>query len=149
MIKKLQSPIPGHVRVVFELPSCLWADRVFLSGDFNSWRAEEIQLRQDRNGVWRTMLDLPVGRRYEFRYLIDGEWRTDFHADGQADNQYGSQNSLVIAELDENEQEGSRTGAQVHERAQMRTQTVSRSASLNVVGQRKRRTKGAPVTPAT
>ena len=37
MIHKTQSPLPGHVRVVFELPSCIWADRIFVVGDFNHW----------------------------------------------------------------------------------------------------------------
>lgn len=131
MIKKIQSPIPGHVRVVFELPSCLWADRIFLSGDFNNWRAEEIQLRQDRNGVWRTMLDLPVGRHYEFRYLIDGEWRTDFHADGQADNSFGSQNSLVIAELGEEEQVRHRRSSQVSEQPRRQVRKPAKATTVH------------------
>lgn len=121
MIKKGTSPIPGHVRVIFELPSCIWADRIFLCGDFNNWRDAEIQLQQDRNGVWRTVLDLPVGQRYEFRYVIDGEWRTDFHADGQTDNTFGTQNSIVVAELDESERPASIRTGQVIERQIART----------------------------
>lgn len=136
MIKKYASPIPGHVRVIFELPSCLWADRIFLSGDFNDWRTEDIQLRQDRNGVWRAMLDLPVGRRFEFRYLIDGEWRTDFHADGQADNLFGSQNSLVVAELAEEDQSIRRPSGLVSERSLVQMRPVPtvrrRQASVSV-----------------
>jgi 1,4-alpha-glucan branching enzyme len=124
MIKKYPSPVPGHVRVVFELPSCIWADRIFLSGDFNNWNAGDIPLRQDRNGVWRAALDLPIGRRYEFRYLIDGEWRTDFHADGHADNTYGSQNSLVIAEMEEATVGGFHRNSQADERRKIRTRKV-------------------------
>jgi 1,4-alpha-glucan branching enzyme len=116
MIKKQASPIPGHVRVVFELPSCTWADKIFLSGDFNEWRSGDIPLRQDRNGVWRAVLDLPIGTSYQFRYLIDGEWRTDFHADGCTDNLFGSQNSLLIAELAEAETIAHRTTGLVHDR---------------------------------
>lgn len=103
MVRKYRSPIPGHVRVVFELPSCVWADRIYLSGDFNEWREDDLPLRQDRNGVWQVTLDLPLGRQYEFRYVIDGQWRTDSHADGFADNRYGSQNSVIIADLPESE----------------------------------------------
>lgn len=103
MIHKSRAPNPGFVRVVFELPSCVWADRIFLTGDFNDWEENELPLRQDRNGVWKAVLDLPVGRQYEFRYIIDGQWRTDSHADGFASNMYGSQNSLVIAELPQDE----------------------------------------------
>lgn len=99
MIRKMKSLLPNHVRVVFELPACVWADRIYLSGDFNQWHERDIVLRQDRDGVWRVALDLPAGRRYEFRYLIDGQWRTDLHADGCADNRCGTQNSVVIAEL--------------------------------------------------
>jgi 1,4-alpha-glucan branching enzyme len=103
MIRKTQSPVPGHVRVTFELPSCIWADRIYLTGDFNDWKANDLPLRQDRSGVWRVAVDLPMGKRFEFRYIIDGQWRTDSHADGYAENTFGSQNSVVIAALAESE----------------------------------------------
>jgi hypothetical protein len=98
MIHKTQSPLPGHVRVVFELPSCIWADRIFLVGDFNQWDERATPLRQDRDGVWRAAVDLKAGASAEFRYLIDGQWRTDYHADGYTHNQYGTENSVVRAE---------------------------------------------------
>jgi hypothetical protein len=101
MIRKSQSSIPGHVRVIFELPSCIWADRISVTGDFNRWDENATPMRQNRNGVWQAVLDLPAGEQYEFRYLIDGQWRTDYHADGYADNIYGSQNSLIVVDLPE------------------------------------------------
>jgi hypothetical protein len=104
MIRKYCSPIPGHVRVVFELPSCVWADRISLTGDFNEWRENDIMLQQTRSGVWQATVDLPLGGRYQFRYVVDGQWRTDSHADGTLDNNFGSQNSVVIATMIENEQ---------------------------------------------
>ncbi|MCL4860822.1 MAG: isoamylase early set domain-containing protein [Caldilineaceae bacterium] len=82
MIYKTPSPKPDHVRVVFELPASLWADQVFLVGDFNRWDPTTLPLTQDRQGVWRAILDLPVGTSYQFCYLIDGQRHTDFHADG-------------------------------------------------------------------
>jgi hypothetical protein len=104
MIRKYRSPVPGHVRVVFELPSCVWADRISLTGDFNNWRENDILLQQTRSGVWQAAVDLPLGARYQFRYVVDGQWRTDSHADGISDNIYGTQNSFVVAELPESEQ---------------------------------------------
>ena len=104
MIRKYRSPVPGHVRVVFELPSCVWADRISLTGDFNNWRENDILLQQTRSGVWQAAVDLPLGARYQFRYVVDGQWRTDSHADGISDNIYGTQNSFVFAELPESEQ---------------------------------------------
>jgi len=91
------------VRVVFELPSCIWADRIYLTGDFNNWCQNDIRLEQTRNAVWQATVDLPMGKHYEFRYLIDGQWHTDFHADGYADNILGNYNSVVVAELNESE----------------------------------------------
>lgn len=99
MIQKTVSPIPGHVRVTFELPASVWADHVFLTGDFNDWNPHELPIRQDRDGVWRATLDLPAGQFYEFRYLIDGQWQTDYHADGFSSNNFGSYNSIVNASL--------------------------------------------------
>ncbi len=99
MIKKSQSPTPGHICITFELPASLWADQLFLTGDFNGWQPHDCPLHQERDGTWRTTLDLPADDIYEFRYLIDGQWRTDYHADGFASNGLGSHNSIVNAVL--------------------------------------------------
>ncbi|MEZ4727965.1 MAG: isoamylase early set domain-containing protein [Caldilineaceae bacterium] len=99
MIHKHSSPCPGHVRIVFELPSCLWADRIFLIGDFNNWDEKSTPMRQERDGVWRAVLDLPAGKEYQFRYMIDGQGKTDYHADGFAQGSYGTDNSIVHAML--------------------------------------------------
>ncbi len=95
MIHKMPSRKPGYVTVVFELPACIWADRIFLVGDFNDWQTHVTPFIQGRDGVWRAVLELPAGRQYQFRYLVDGEWQTDYHADGWVENPYGSVNSVV------------------------------------------------------
>lgn len=99
MIYKATSSIPDHIQVTFELPACIWADRIFLVGDFNGWNESATPMCQDRDGVWRVTIDLPSGSRCEFRYLIDGQWKTDYHADGFTANAYGSDNSVVEATL--------------------------------------------------
>lgn len=99
MIHKQPSSYPGHVRVIFELPSCLWADRIYLVGDFNQWNEQATPMHQGRDGVWRAMVDLPAGQQFQFRYLIDGQWKTDYHADGFAQSIYGADNSVVQATL--------------------------------------------------
>jgi len=95
MLYKKPSVHPGSVCVTFELPSCVWADRISVSGSFNQWDERGLPLVQGRDGVWRATVDLAAGQRYEFRYLIDGRWQTDYHADGFTDNQYGSHNSVI------------------------------------------------------
>jgi len=99
MIRKVPSPKSDCVRIIFELPACIWADRIFLVGEFNDWDATVTPFTQSRDGIWQAIADLAAGRDYQFRYLVDGAWQTDFHADGWAINEYGSQNSIVSATL--------------------------------------------------
>ena len=84
-----------RVHVVFELPASLWADHIYLVGDFNDWNRSATPFALSGSGVWRAELDLPLGQRYEFRYWVDGNWETDCQADGWIRNKYGSQNSVV------------------------------------------------------
>lgn len=117
MIIKSPSTQAGHVHVVFELPSCVWADRIHLVGEFNGWNETTLPMRQGRDGVWRAELDLPMGQSYQFRYIVDGHWQTDYHADGHTDNQYGTHNSIVCAELPEKRLEWAVSSSQVRERS--------------------------------
>ena len=95
MIYKMPTLHAGLACVEFELPSCVWADRIFVSGTFNNWSERTLPMHQDRDGVWRACLELPLGQRHEFRYVIDGRWQTDYHADGFTENEFGSHNSIV------------------------------------------------------
>ena len=60
---------------------------------FNDWSPTAMPMAQERDGVWRANVELPAGKRYEFRYLVDGRWQTDYHADGCA----GNPTALTIA----------------------------------------------------
>ena len=126
MIQKYPSPLSGHVRVVFELPSSLWADRIYLTGDFNNWCENDIRLQQTRNALWQVTVDLPMGKHYKFRYIIDGQWHTDFHANGYANNRFGSDNSVVMAELGESRLDVENPGL-VQERRPLRHFTMLRA----------------------
>lgn len=99
MIHKQPSPINGHIRVTFELPASIWADHIYLVGDFNDWHSHATPLYSTRNGIWRVTLDLPVGQRYEFRYLIDDHWCSDQHADGYVMGACQAMNSYVDTRL--------------------------------------------------
>lgn len=80
MVCTMPSPLLRHTRVLFELPASLWADRVLVAGDFN--QGSPLPLAQERDGAWRTVLDLPTGHQYHFHYLVDGERRTEFQSSG-------------------------------------------------------------------
>lgn len=51
------------------------ASKVFIAGDFNDWAAEARRLKRVRKGedLFFAVLDLEPGR-YEFKYVVDGEW---------------------------------------------------------------------------
>jgi len=82
--------------VTFELPATLWAGDVAVVGEFNGWNPHSHRLAQDRDGAWRLSLELEPGRRYEFRYLVDGrEWANDWAADDYVPNRSGGFNSVL------------------------------------------------------
>lgn len=99
MITKRRSARPGFIWVCFELPAYVWADHVYVAGDFNGWDGQRTPMYQDRQGVWRVEVELPTDKRFEFRYLVDNHWLTDCHSDGVTTNLYGTQNSIVETTL--------------------------------------------------
>src|SRR5690242_1126043 len=95
MIYKTTSPRADHTRVTFEVPASLWADRIVVVVEGAQASARRQALRQERDGTWRTQLDLPSHQPYEFHYLVDGEWRTDPQADGFTLTAHGAYRSLI------------------------------------------------------
>ena len=100
MIKKELVSNKDQVRVTFELPSTMWAERVNLVGEFNDWDTTATPMTHNRSDAnWKVTLELEPGRRYRFRYLVDGkEWLNDWHADDHVENPYGSYDSVVDLE---------------------------------------------------
>jgi 1,4-alpha-glucan branching enzyme len=97
MIKKAPIKEKGLVRVTFELPSTVWAERVNLVGEFNDWDTMSTPMTRRRaDANWKAIVELETGRRYRFRYLVDGkQWLNDWHADEFVENPYGSDDSVV------------------------------------------------------
>ena len=84
------------VLVAFELPAAAAATSVTLVGDFNGWSPGKHHLRPLDDGSFRTELPLPAGRRWRFRYLLDGErWENDWAADDYVPNGLGADDSVV------------------------------------------------------
>lgn len=58
------------------------AEKITIAGDFNNWSEEEHVLRKLKSGEFKIDIDLPVGQKYQYRYLVDGEtWMNDWEAD--------------------------------------------------------------------
>ena len=87
----------GLVRISFELPSTVLAERVNLVGEFNDWDTMSTPMTRERaDANWKVIVELETGRRHCFRYMVDDkEWLNDWHADDFAENHYGSDDSVV------------------------------------------------------
>ena len=70
------------------------AKKVFLVGDFCRWQTNHLPMRRTAPHEWSLMMRLPPGT-YEFRYLADGEWFTDYAAFGVTRNQFHDWNSVL------------------------------------------------------
>src|SRR5438105_1937813 len=51
------------------------AQSVALAGSFNNWDAKKTTLRK-QGDCWTTNIKLPRGR-YEYRFVVDGQWVSD------------------------------------------------------------------------
>lgn len=81
MVRKTSSMQPGHISVTFEIPDSLWANQVYLAGDFVGTSQSKMPMQQGRDGAWRLTVDLPAGQQYRYRYQIDQRWYTEWSAD--------------------------------------------------------------------
>ena len=102
------TPAPGKAAAVAEAPKPtaspkvkvtfvlvdLGAKQVALSGDFNGWSPNATPMRRDSSGHWETTLDLVPGR-YQYKFVVDGEWVPDPLAHENVWNQHGTLNSVV------------------------------------------------------
>jgi 1,4-alpha-glucan branching enzyme len=100
MIKKTfkQTDAGLVAQVTFSLPGGMWADTIYLVGDFNEWNRSSHPFQLSREDEWTLTIDLEVGRFYQFRYLCDEKWMNDNQADAYVHNRYGSDNFIVVTD---------------------------------------------------
>ena len=71
------------------------AKSVMVVGDFTGWQQAPMELKKDKSGVWKKTVTLPPGR-YEYRLLVDGEWRDDPNCQARHPNQFGGENCVCV-----------------------------------------------------
>jgi hypothetical protein len=85
--------------VTFKLPQKAAEDvrNVTLAGDFNDWDIHKTEMTKLENGDFSVTLELDCDTEYKFKYFIDGSrWENDWHADKYVQNEFGSDDSVVI-----------------------------------------------------
>ena len=71
------------------------AQAVFIAGTFNDWRPDTTPMINLGQGRWVKDLRLAPGR-YEYRFVADGQWRSDPKASESAPDGYGNSNSVLV-----------------------------------------------------
>ena len=79
------------VPFIFHAPR---ARQVCVTGSFTDWSREGIPLSLNSDDEWITTLRLAPGR-YEYRFLVDGEWRDDPNAREVVSNAFGTTNGVI------------------------------------------------------
>jgi 1,4-alpha-glucan branching enzyme len=70
------------------------AASVVVAGSFNDWDTNKTRLERDGDG-WKAKISLAPGR-YEYRFVVDGEWISDPNCKESVRNDYGSTNSVLV-----------------------------------------------------
>ena len=94
MLSKKYVKTRKTMKVTFIVDFARNADVVEIAGEFNDWQPQA--LRRYKSGVRKLTLELQPGRRYQYRYRIDGRWENDWAADAYVPNGFGQDNSVVI-----------------------------------------------------
>lgn len=100
MLKKQYQKNKSTCKVTFTLSQeALEAKEVRLLGEFNNWNWEEGVTMKAQKGEFTAVVELPVGRNYQFRYLADnGVWMNDAKADSYLATPFGIENSVVFVD---------------------------------------------------
>ncbi|MFH1217189.1 MAG: glycogen-binding domain-containing protein [Pseudomonadota bacterium] len=70
------------------------ASTVFLAGNFNEWNPTEHAMRKFKGGKFVKKLKLNPGK-YEYQFIVDGQWWTDPVNPNREINSFGSENSII------------------------------------------------------
>jgi 1,4-alpha-glucan branching enzyme len=94
-IKGPQAPqvLDGQVLFTVAAPE---ASFVTIAGNFNGWNPQAAPLLKDSNGTWSVKLDLPKGRKYYYKFVIDGYWVADPDNPETENDGSGGVNSVLV-----------------------------------------------------
>ena len=73
------------------------AASVFIAGSFNEWSPDATPMLKVGEGSWVTEIALPPGR-YEYRFVVDGEWMDEPQAVETVPNPFDGLNAVLSVE---------------------------------------------------
>lgn len=69
------------------------ATSVQVVGDFSDWEKKPVNLKKDKAGKWKATIPLNPGT-YQYRFIVDGQWRDDPACTTRTANPYGETNCV-------------------------------------------------------
>lgn len=96
MLKKQYLKSKPVCKVTFEVPKDAGGSSGFLVGEFNGWDESATPLTALKDGRLKVVVELEPSREYQYRYIVDGNWRNDEAADKYVPNEFGEENSVVV-----------------------------------------------------
>ena len=73
------------------------AESVYVAGSFNGWNREANPMSKNEAGVWTATVPMPPGEM-TYKFIVDGEWRTDPANPRIVEDGEGGNNSAVMVE---------------------------------------------------
>ena len=67
---------------------------VYLAGTFNNWDSTSIRLGENHKGTYTATVLLAPGR-YEYKFIVNGEWLNDTDSSEHTPNAFGTANSVL------------------------------------------------------
>ena len=87
-------------RVTFILPRGIGknAKKAHVVGEFNRWTHSANPMKKMKNGTFVAIIELPVYKEYQFRYLLDDKvWLNDSEADRFVPTPFGDSENCVLS----------------------------------------------------
>jgi hypothetical protein len=70
------------------------AREVLVTGDFTNWNGGAVPMKPAADGLWTATLSLAPGE-YQYRLLVDGQWRDHAEAPRRVPNPFGTENCVL------------------------------------------------------
>jgi 1,4-alpha-glucan branching enzyme len=69
------------------------AKTVFVAGEFNEWNMTANPMQKNASGTWTATIPLKPGK-YQYKFVVDGNWKPDPANPDAVDDTYGGKNSV-------------------------------------------------------
>lgn len=84
-------------KIAFKL-RCQDASVVAVSGSFNNWEEKQYLMEHMRNGIWHVEIPIPSPGEYQYKFLIDEAWVSDFNNPFRVPDGFNDWNSVLRIE---------------------------------------------------